>query len=252
MGDGDPPIAAANTRMPATAYQIQGTTWAPLQSGDWMLRAYCSESSALPPYPVIRVEPDTLQFGEVAQGDTSVMSFWVYNDGGVTLNVTNIIIPPALQDEIFITNVAFTVVSLDSEEVPVTWIPPDLGALVGQLAIMNNTTTNPKYMPVRGTSVPVSVGPMQGAKPAVFALQGNYPNPFNPATQLRYELPAANQVTLRVVDLSGRLVATLVNGWQQAGSHLAIFDGTGLASGIYIYQLRAGEFIANGKMVLMK
>lgn len=147
----------------------------------------------------------------------------------------------------------FTVASLDSEEVPVTWIPPDLGALTGTLSIINNATTPyPKWLPIRGTSVPVGVGPIEGTKPAAYALQGNFPNPFNPTTQFRYEMPTANFVTLKVVDLSGRLVATLVDGWKEAGSHVAAFDGTGLASGIYIYQLRAGKFVANGKMVLMK
>jgi len=65
-------------------------------------------------------------------------------------------------------------------------------------------------------------------------------------------LPEASQVTLTVYDVQGQVVAQLVNGWRNAGSHSAAFDGTNLASGIYVYRLTAGSFNATGKMVLMK
>lgn len=78
------------------------------------------------------------------------------------------------------------------------------------------------------------------------------PNPFNPATVLRYELPRASFVKLAVYNVSGRLVATLLDGWREAGVHEVTFDGSGLPSGIYIYRLTAGGFTASGKMILMK
>jgi hypothetical protein len=78
------------------------------------------------------------------------------------------------------------------------------------------------------------------------------PNPFNPSTALSYELRAASYVTLKVHDTAGRLVATLVDGWQQAGAHKAIFDGAGLAAGVYVARLQAGDFTAAQKMVLLK
>jgi hypothetical protein len=70
------------------------------------------------------------------------------------------------------------------------------------------------------------------------------------AAQLRIQ--TRGKVTLSVYDVSGRLVGTLVDGWYEIGVHEAIFDGTGLASGIYIYEMSAGSFNATGKMVLMK
>jgi len=85
-----------------------------------------------------------------------------------------------------------------------------------------------------------------------YGLQGNYPNPFNPQTMLRYSLAEAGNVTLTVYDVNGRPVATLVDGWRDAGYHEAAFDGTNLASGVYIYEITAGSFNATGKMVLMK
>ncbi|RJP77404.1 MAG: T9SS C-terminal target domain-containing protein [Candidatus Zixiibacteriota bacterium] len=78
------------------------------------------------------------------------------------------------------------------------------------------------------------------------------PNPFNPATAVGYRLPAAGLVSLRVYDTAGREVATLVNGWEEAGSHEVTFDGTGLAAGIYFAKLEAGEHRVVQKMVLMK
>ncbi len=88
--------------------------------------------------------------------------------------------------------------------------------------------------------------------PAEFALEGNYPNPFNPTTAISYQLPAVSFVNLTVYDVTGRQVAELVNGWRDAGVHEVTFDGSGYASGVYIYRLSAAEFELSGKMVLMK
>jgi hypothetical protein len=78
------------------------------------------------------------------------------------------------------------------------------------------------------------------------------PNPFNPVTTISFEIRDAGIVNLAVYDISGRLVGDLVNGQLKAGEHQIDFDGSGLASGIYIYILRAGDFADCGKMVLMK
>ncbi len=88
--------------------------------------------------------------------------------------------------------------------------------------------------------------------PVEYLLYGASPNPFNPTTTLSFALPQAGQVKLSVYNVLGREVATLVNGWRDAGSHNIAFDGTKLASGIYVYRLAASDFHATGKMVLMK
>lgn len=87
---------------------------------------------------------------------------------------------------------------------------------------------------------------------AKFALEQNFPNPFNPETNINFELAQASNVTLRVFNLVGQEVATLVSGPQAAGRHTVSFDGANLTSGMYIYRLEAGEFSATRKMVLMK
>jgi hypothetical protein len=88
--------------------------------------------------------------------------------------------------------------------------------------------------------------------PAEFDLLPNYPNPFNPATEISYLLPEVNVVTLKVFDVLGREVATVVNERKPAGSYTVRFDASGLASGVYIYRLTAGAFIQSRRMMLVK
>jgi predicted GH43/DUF377 family glycosyl hydrolase len=88
--------------------------------------------------------------------------------------------------------------------------------------------------------------------PAAFQLAQNLPNPFNPSTQIRFDLPAAGQVQLAVYNLRGELVRTLVSGELPAGTHAFTFDGSGLASGVYLYRLQAEGYTAVRKMLLAK
>lgn len=83
-------------------------------------------------------------------------------------------------------------------------------------------------------------------------LSASHPNPFNPSTTLSFTLLVAEVTSLKVFNVSGREVATLVDGWREAGTHEVTFDGSNLPSGVYIYRLQAGGFAASGKMVLMK
>jgi hypothetical protein len=83
-------------------------------------------------------------------------------------------------------------------------------------------------------------------------LMSNYPNPFNPSTQISYQLEKAGLVSLKVYDILGRNVATLVNRYQDAGKYNVTFNAANLASGIYIYQLRTNNLISTKKMILMK
>lgn len=96
------------------------------------------------------------------------------------------------------------------------------------------------------------VSASQPAAPVRFTLISAFPNPFNPSTTLSYVLPEAAKVGLSIYDISGRPLITLVDGWREAGMHEVTFDGSSLASGVYLYRLQAGDFNTSGKMVLMK
>lgn len=88
--------------------------------------------------------------------------------------------------------------------------------------------------------------------PSCYMLRQNYPNPYNSSTIIEYALPHAGHVTLKVYDLLGRDVATLINEKQKEGTHSVDFHASTLTSGVYIYQLRSGNFIDTKKLVLLK
>ena len=116
--------------------------------------------------------------------------------------------------------------------------------------------------------IPVSVSHDRPEAPLAFGLEQNYPNPFNPTTRIRYtvarvvapsgapsrgvEGPAARKTRLVVYDLLGRQVATLVNEEKAPGSYEVTLDGSGLASGVYIYRMTAGSYVRSRTMVLVR
>ena len=98
---------------------------------------------------------------------------------------------------------------------------------------------------------PTSVQP-ETSVPRQFQLEQNYPNPFNPETRIAFSLSVAGHVTMKVHNILGEEIGTLLDGVLSAGSHKITFDGSQLPSGVYVYTMRAGGFAESKKMVLMK
>ena len=92
------------------------------------------------------------------------------------------------------------------------------------------------------------------SRPTGFALSENYPNPFNPSTTIRYQLPVASNVSIKVFDVLGREVATLINEYKNAGTGFIQFDASRyqLGSGVFFYRIQAGAFVQTKKMILVK
>ncbi|MFI5253757.1 MAG: T9SS type A sorting domain-containing protein [Bacteroidota bacterium] len=88
--------------------------------------------------------------------------------------------------------------------------------------------------------------------PTKFMLQQNYPNPFNPVTQIHFSVPSAGYVSLKIYDLLGKEIATLVTQTLHVGSYTTDWNSANMASGVYLYRLQAGEYTATKKLVLMK
>jgi photosystem II stability/assembly factor-like uncharacterized protein len=113
---------------------------------------------------------------------------------------------------------------------------------------------------LRDFSIPVGVKRMYDIIPKSFFLSQNYPNPFNPTTKIKFEIPLSplsergvgGFVTLKIYDLLGRVVATLVNEHLKLGTYEVEFDGTNYTSGVYFYKLTAGDHSETKKMVLLK
>ncbi len=142
-----------------------------------------------------------------------------------------------------------------------SWTMPDTGMTnynihYTQLLVWGNrlyalTESGVWYRPLNqfGTT---SVNDASNALPARFSLSQNYPNPFNPTTVVSYQLPVTSRVTLKVYDVLGREVASLVDAEKNAGIHSVTFDGNSLSSGVYFYRLQAGNFSDIKKLMLVK
>ncbi|SMO39849.1 GDSL-type esterase/lipase family protein [Gracilimonas mengyeensis] len=127
------------------------------------------------------------------------------------------------------------------------------GAQLDKIAVSNSPFA-PTEMggDAENTCTPTSNESESGI-PQGHSLQQNYPNPFNPTTVIRYQLAVNSAVSLKVFDMLGREVATLVNARQSAGEHAVQFDASGLSSGIYLYQLKTSAgVLLNKSMVLLK
>ncbi len=103
-----------------------------------------------------------------------------------------------------------------------------------------------------GISIITSVNENGNTTPTEFNLSQNFPNPFNPATIIRYTLSSRQFVSIKVYDMLGNEIATLVNENKPAGNFEVHFNGTGLPSGVYLYKLIVGNFAETKKMILLK
>jgi endonuclease I len=99
---------------------------------------------------------------------------------------------------------------------------------------------------------PATIKSENDQSPDQFFLSQNFPNPFNPTTMISYQLPMTNRVLLKVYDILGQEITTLVDQLISAGKHQVVWDAEKLPSGIYVYQLKAGNYIDSRKMILMK
>jgi hypothetical protein len=96
------------------------------------------------------------------------------------------------------------------------------------------------------------ITPINIKTPTTYSLSQNYPNPFNPVTKINFAIPKSGLVTLKVYDILGREVMTLVNEMKTAGNYTVDFNGANLSSGAYFYRLKSGEFIDTKRMMLIK
>ena len=100
---------------------------------------------------------------------------------------------------------------------------------------------------------PIGIHNIGSDVPKTFSLSQNYPNPFNPTTKIRFAVPKTANVTLQVYDITGKVVATLINNVTvTAGNKEIDYNASNLASGIYFYRINAGTFTDTKKMILVK
>ena len=99
---------------------------------------------------------------------------------------------------------------------------------------------------------PIGIQPIAGNVPEKYMLYQNFPNPFNPVTNIKFDLPKKSEVEMKIFDLTGGNVVTLVNGELEAGSYSVDWDASSDASGIYFYSLKTSGFASTKKMIVVK
>ncbi len=122
----------------------------------------------------------------------------------------------------------------------------------GLKEVFTNVSLNNFYEAKEGQGIVSGISNGSVISPDQFNLFQNYPNPFNPSTVISYELAAREFISLKIFDITGKQISTLVNENQPAGIYEVSFDGGGLSSGVYFYTLSAGDFFKTRKMSLLK
>jgi hypothetical protein len=117
---------------------------------------------------------------------------------------------------------------------------------------MGFANASPTYQALVWFGVALGVEKEDNVIPEAYSLSQNYPNPFNPSTSIKFSIPEATDVVLKVYDILGSEVAVLVNDRIEAGNYTVDFDASRFASGMYIYSIKAGEYSSSKKMMLLK
>jgi hypothetical protein len=191
----------------------------------------------------------TVVFGKVELTKLEDTTVTIANNGFDTLKIASI----TSSNSVFTVNPTTKILAPgQSFTDTIRFAPTALFGAAAKIIILSNAPTSPDTISVSGTGSPITGVDETGNQPKAYALSQNFPNPFNPTTQLKYSIKENGLVTLKVYDVLGQEVATLFVGQQTAGDYTATFDGSKLASGIYFYRLQAGSFSQTKKMILMK
>jgi alkaline phosphatase D len=206
--------------------------------------------SALAPLDV------TLNFGEVATGETGILGFMMVSTSTGDLQVSDIYIEG--DSEIFIDHLTgdtpFILKPGTKRIIDVGYSPLSAGKTSeATITVTTNDPENPTYtLTALGTAMSANV--IQEADNMVdkYELYQNYPNPFNPITFIKFDLPISDTVTLEIYNIVGQKIGTILDKKIQSGSHTIIFNDENLSSGIYFYKIKSGNFLKVRKMILVK
>jgi hypothetical protein len=236
------------------AWEYSGGTWTGYPIGNWCLQSKVSVG-VLP--AMISTSADTLFFGSCdTTGHANVTrTVWIRNAEGASQNleVTGIRILPSTPVVYSATPTTLDIAPGDSASMDVTFDPTSSRAYNYTLRLSNNSANDTaKVVYLRGTGIAQAVEIPSVNLPTKYSLAQNFPNPFNPTTEIRFALPTASHVRLSIYNMLGQEIATLVNEIMPAGTYAQSFDATNLPAGIYFYRMDAGSFTDVRKMMLLK
>ena len=197
---------------------------------------------------IFRLSTKALQYNNTLLNGHRDTAIVVSNPGNDTLRVSDVFVSPnfssSLRNRFVLPPGGYLVDTI-------RFAPTKQGTTLGSIVFTSNAITSPDTLSISGVGVITSVEQGNIAIPTAFALSQNYPNPFNPSTTIRFALPKTCPVTLKVFDLLGREVTTLLSQDLGAG-HFAVKWQANVPSGIYFYRLQAGEYVETKKLIILK
>lgn len=214
--------------------------------------------SISPPVPDIAVETTSHDYAKVNTDSSASHTFVVTNEGAAELTVEAPTLEGTNADEFNIDSggTSFTLTPEQTHEVVVSFAPTSIGTKSATLRFTSNDPDeNPFDVNLMGEGEPpVSVDDIVHLLPKDFKLEQNYPNPFNPETKIVYQLPNTSKITLRIYNLLGQKVRTLIDDVRPVGRYEITWDGKDnlgkrVAGGIYLAKFQAGSFVQTRKML---
>lgn len=199
--------------------------------------------------PAYDFYPDTLEFDSVRVNTTAQETLVVKNVGTAALSLTASV--PVLFD-FGIRPDSATVPPGDSAIFSVTFTPMSMGEQFGQILFSTNVPVSEFMVALHGFGKPLTGIAGENVIPNAYFLYDNFPNPFNPATTFRYDLPKSARVKFTIYNMLGQTVATLFDKFQSAGRHQLTLDAAKLTSGVYFYSIEAEGFRKTKKMLLLR
>lgn len=199
--------------------------------------------------PLIAVTPSAINFDDVGTGQSRTDTLRIQNTGTAPLAISNITSDSAAFS---VSRSSLAIPAGGSDTVSVTFAPTEIRPYSSILRIVSDAPSSPTTIPLSGVGVPpLSVD--EPDIPTTYSLEQNYPNPFNPSTTIKYSLPQAGDVSLKIFNLLGEEVASLIQNEQGAGTYTVSFDASGLSSGVYFYRIRTSSGFSDiKKMILLK
>ena len=201
--------------------------------------------------PDIVLSDTVHDFGSCSQYDTINWQMWVSNVGDADLVIDSVELEPPF--ELVSPSLPHTISPHDSIAFVIRFSPVDTGSLCDTMRIFSNDPDEP-VAEVKLTAYVVGI---QEILPQVFAVSQSYPNPFRDFTVIKYQLPQKEWVTIKILDITGRVVNTLVNEVEEPGYYSVVWrgrdiNGRSLPSGIYFYVIKAGKNKALRKIIRLK
>jgi hypothetical protein len=207
-----------------------------------------TSNNVRPTFAELNLLPLKVEFDSTLVSSSSSNQIYIANSGSAQLNIDSI----TISDSRFSLSMNNNFIEAYSSKKALLQFHPDsLMTYNALLKVYTNGGVKEIVLTGIGKDNAVSVEDAN-IIPIVFSLEQNYPNPFNPGTKIKWQSPISSWQTLKVYDVLGNEITTLVNEYRNAGSYEVEWNASNLPSGVYFYNLRAGDYVQTRKMILLK